>query len=365
MTDKSPQLKPYPSWSEHKMTDEEPPVIVSPFRVRADACGRLWILDSGIKDILENYTVVTPPKLLIYDLQNDELLRSYEFPNTTYKTDSFFASIAVEDDDCENTFAYSADIEKPGLVVYSWKTGMSWRIQHNFFHPDPTAGNFSIGGSSFQWTDGIFGLALSKPQGAENETTLYFHPFVSKDEFMVPTKFIKDPSASDNNANYHEFKRIGTRGENAQSNAEFLDKSTGVLFYTLPNLNAVACWKTSNKEYNLKSQGRIFMDAVLMQFPNDVKVDDKGRLWVISDRLQKFMYDRLDPNEVNFRIFTQTVMEVIAHTACDVKTKQLPDIINKLNEIITPTKVPPTKGAAGKLDVVLATFALVFVARLL
>lgn len=363
MTDKSPQLKPYPSWSAHQIADDVP-VIVSPFRVRADACGRLWVLDSGIDDILGNFTVVTPPKLLIYDLHDDNLLRSYEFKSDDYKSDSFFASIAVEDDDCENTFAYSADIEKPGLVVYSWKSGTSWRIQHNFFHPDPTAGNFSIGGTTFEWKDGLFGLALSKPQPVSNETVMYFHPFVSKDEFMVPTKFLKDPAHTENNANYHEFKQLGTRGEHAQSNAEFLDKNTGVLFYTLPNLNAVACWKTTTKEYNLKSQGRIFMDKVLMEFPNDVKVDDKGRLWVISDRLQKFMYSSLDPNEVNFRIFMQTVKNAIAHTACDVKTKPLPDIITKLNDIIKPT-VAPTKGSAGKVEAAIMMILVTVISRFL
>jgi len=365
MTDKSPQLKPYPSWSAHQMSDDEPPAIVSPFRVRADACGRLWVLDTGVAELLGNTTVLSRTKLLIYDLHTDDLLRSYEFPADQVKENSFFASIAVEDDDCEDAFAYSADLGKPGLVVYSWKSKTSWRIQHNFFHPDPTAGNFSIGGNNFEWDDGLFGLALSKPQGAENQTILYFHPFVSKDEFMVPTKFLKDQSATENNANYHEFKQLGTRGENAQSNAEFLDKNTGVLFYTLPNLNAVACWKTTLKEYNVKSQGRIFMDKVLMEFPNDVKVDDKGRLWVISDRLQKYMYDSLDSNEVNFRIFMQTVKEAIANTACDVKTKPLPDIITHLNDYIKPTTVATTKGSAGKLEATVMLFVLAIASRFL
>jgi hypothetical protein len=220
--------------------DDDVPAIISPFRVRADACGRLWVLDTGMVDLLGNMTILSRPKILIYDLHTDDLLRSYVFPADQVKENSFFASIAVEDDDCEDAYAYSADFGKPGLVVYSWKSKSSWRIQHNYFHPDPTAGNFSIGGINFNSDDGLFGIALSKPQGAENQTVLYFHPFVSKDEFMVPTKFLKDQSATENNANYHEFKQLGTRGENAQSNAEFLDKNTGVLFYTLPNLNAVA-----------------------------------------------------------------------------------------------------------------------------
>lgn len=348
----SPALKPYPSWSAHRMSADETPEIISPFRIRADNCGRLWVLDTGVENLVaeENATVLSPTRLLVYDLHNDNLLRSYKFPDDHIKPDSFFASIAVEDENCDDSFAYMADLGKPGLVIYSWRSQSSWRMTHNFFHPDPTAGNFSINNITFQWEDGIFGLALSKPQGPENHPILYFHPFVSMDEFQVSTKFLKNETLATSSEIYHEFKRIGSRGPNGQSSVEFLDKKTGVLFYTLPNLNAIACWKTTNKEYTVKSQGRIFMDPVLMEFPNDIKVDDQSRLWVLSDRLQKFIFSELDTNEVNFRILTETVQDAIDHTACDVKTKPLPDIINTLSDLIKPTKAPG-KSAADKTSI--------------
>jgi Major royal jelly protein len=343
------------------MSENEVPEIISPFRIRADACGRLWVLDTGVTDLLGNATVLSPTRLLIYDLHDDNLLRSYKFPESHIKEESFFASLAVEDNDCDNSFAYSADLGKPGLVVYSWKTDNSWRITHNFFHPDPTAGNFSINGVNFTWEDGLFGLALSKPQGVDNDTTLYFHPFVSKDEFSVSTKFLKNESFTSTNDNYYEYKRLGTRGDNAQSNAEFLDKNTGVLFYLLPNLNAVACWKVQ-KDYNVKSQGRIFMNSELMDFPNDVKVDENGRLWVISDRLQKFMYEELDTSEVNFRIFSALVKDAIDHTACDVKTKPLNKIIDNLSGIINKKVTQATvKNGSAQFT---ATVTLMFIAIL-
>lgn len=338
------------------MSENEVPEIISPFRIRADACGRLWVLDTGKENIIDevNTNNLAPTRLLIYDLHNDNLLRTFTFPNDQIKNESFFANIAVDDTDCDDSFAYNADLGKPGLVVYSWKSQSSWRLTHNFFNPDPLAGNFSINNITFQWNDGLFGLALSKPQPPENHSILYFHPFVSMDEFMVSTKFLKNETLATSNEIYHEFKQIGSRGPNAQSAAEFLDKETGVLFYTLPNLNAIACWKTTNKDYNVKSQGRIFMDKVLNEFPNDVKVDDQSRLWVLSDRLQKFIYSDLDFNEINFRILTETVKDAIEHTACDIKTKPLTDIITKLSDFIKPssTAAPPkNKNGAVHLQV--------------
>lgn len=343
---KSPLLKPYPSWAAHSMAADDKPEIVSPFRIRADRCGRLWVLDTGVSDLLGDTKVVSPPSLLVYDLHNDNLMRRYSFSKEQVKEDSFFASIAVEDDDCDDSYAYSADLGAPGLVVYSWKMQSSWRVKHHFFHPDPLAGNFSINNITFQWDDGLFGLALSSPQ-ADGFPTLYFHPFSSTMEFSVSTKILRNETAATSGDIYKDFKVLGSRGVKGQSNVEFLDRKTGVLFYALPNLNAVACWRTTNPAYTIKSQGRVYMNAEEMVFPNDVKVDDQSRLWVLSDRMHQFMYDTLDPQDINFRILTATVADAIDHTACDTKTKPLPDLINKLGDILSSTMMPPKSKSSG------------------
>lgn len=318
------------------------------------------MLDSGI----DGDRKLRNAKILIYDLHDDNLLRSHEFPSDQIKDETELANIAVEDDECRNAYAYIADMGKPGLIVYSFELEKSWRMTHNFFNPEPTAGNFSIKNIPFQWNYGLFGLALSK--SAESDSAkLYFHPYVSIDEFVVSTKFLKNETSAKSPEIYHNFKKIGTRGPNGQSNAQFLDKKTGVLFYTLPNLNAVACWRTTSKEYNVKSQGRIFMNETLMEFPSDVKVDDQSRLWVISNRYQKYLFSRFDTNEINFRVMTAPVAEAVDHTACDPKTKSLPELINKLNGIINTTKAPPmtTKSSAGRAIGATSTLLVLLLAR--
>lgn len=37
---------------------------------------------------------------------------------------------------------------------------------------------------------------------------------------------------------------------------------------------------------------------------------------MLSDRLPQFMYDRLDPNDYNFRILTGSLKEAVQGTAC-------------------------------------------------
>lgn len=355
----SPKLKPYPSWEAHRLprknVSTDPPEIVSPFRIRADQCGRLWVLDTGVEDLLGDTHAYKPSQLLVYDLHNDALLRRYQIPNDQIKGDSFFATIAVEDYVCEDAYAYLGDIGSPAMVVYSWQKQKSWRVKHHYFNIDPTAGEFNVSGIAFQWTDGLFGLALSAPQN-DGFSTLYFHPMVSTYEFSVNTKYLRDENLA--KSSFHEFKILGDRGPKSQSGVSFVDKNTGVLFYTLLNLNAIACWKTTNPSYTMTSQGRVFMSNETMVFPNDIKVDSKGNLWVLSDRLPTFMYKELDKNDINFRILTATVEDAIRGTACD---KML-----KVPQNLTPRPVRPnestrpeisSRSSAGKLTLHLTLFA--------
>ncbi|XP_072948953.1 protein yellow [Epargyreus clarus] len=322
---RSPKLIPYPSWAAHTRDGlDGKPEIVSPFRIRADRCGRLWVLDNGKIGNLETNTTKYPPAIIVYDLKTDILLRKYIFPDDQVKQDSGFANIAVEDMDCDKTYAYAADVGKAGIVVYSWEKNESWRITHHYFHPDPLACDFSVKGHNFSWTDAIFGIGLSAPN-PDNYSTLYFHPMASYNEFAVSTEYLRNQSVAENN--FEAFKLLGSRGPNAQSSPSFVDPKTGVLFYSLVNLNAVACWRTTNKEYNMKNQGRIYMDDTKMIYPTDIKVDYKENLWILSNRLPIWMYSKLNPNEVNFRVFYAPVLRAISHTACDITPRS--DILDK------------------------------------
>lgn len=48
--------------------------LVSVFRVRADRCNRLWVLDSGVMDSIETFNSVCPPKLMVFDMRTDRMV---------------------------------------------------------------------------------------------------------------------------------------------------------------------------------------------------------------------------------------------------------------------------------------------------
>lgn len=313
-TRESPPFTAYPSWEAHQFGNGGGiPELVSPFRLRVDRCSRLWVLDTGLVDIMGNPEQRVPPTLVIYDLNDDKLLRKFVIPSDQRTADSFFANIAVEDYNCDDAYGYLGDLGAPGLVVYSWKLDKSWLVKHHFFHPDPKGGSFNVSGVLFVWTDGIFGMALEPTQ--DGYSTLYFHPLSSTMEFSVSTKLLRDPERVNTPESFHEFQPIGSRGSNGQSSVSFIDPKTGVMFYALTNFNAIACWRP-NKMFNLREQGVVYADNVTMIFPNDLKVDRNGNIWILSDRLHIFMYSHLDPNDYNYRILFGSTEDLIVDTVC-------------------------------------------------
>lgn len=58
-----------------------------------DECDRLWVVDSGVTDILGMPAKVKSPSVLVFDLKNDVLIRQFEIPEEQIKPDSFFVNI--------------------------------------------------------------------------------------------------------------------------------------------------------------------------------------------------------------------------------------------------------------------------------
>lgn len=304
--------------------------------MRADRCQRLWVLDTGaVEHLAERPQRLRPTaQLLVYDLNNDNLLRRFELPAAQTKEDSFFANIAVEvrgsadasssSFDCADAHAYLADLGAPGVVVYSWRADESWRVHNHYFSPAPLAGAFDVAGRQFQWDDGVFGVALSQGDDSdESQRRLYFHALSSTDEFSVSTSWLRNrTTATDAQAALagKAYSHHGTRGERGQAGATFWWQ--GVLFYTQPNRNALTCWRpraSSAADARLQPAelGVVLQSDETMVFPNDVKVDAAGELWVLTDNLQEFAYGELRADRVNYRVLRGQTSEAIRGTVCE------------------------------------------------
>lgn len=343
--EKSPKLRPYPSWEANTLPIDVQPqasktpsggrldaekatavetelkdnsTIISTFRMQVDACDRLWVLDTGLADILGNPKQITPNAIVIFDLNTDKLIRRFQIPKQQVKEDSFFANIIVDSEraDCADAFAYIPDLGAYGVIVYSLRNDHSYRVKHNFFHFDPLHGDFNVGGVNFQWTDGVFGMAVG-PMNPDHTKDIYFHALASTKEFKVSNRVLQNETHVTSPAAYYDFHLVGDRGMNGQSTAEVYDKETGVVFYTQVNKDAIACWNVK-RPYTPDSQGLIESDSHTLVFPNDLKIDLEGTLWVLSDRMPTYLYKELDPAAVNYRILMGKNRDLIRGTPCEM-----------------------------------------------
>lgn len=314
----SPELIPYPDWTSN--TPENCPVgLNTVYRIKADQCGRLWVLDTGTIGIGNTTRNVCPYSLNVFDLHSNTRIRRYELRPEDTNADTFIANIAIDiGRDCDDTFAYMSDELGYGLIAYSWMENKSWRFEHSFFFPDPLRGDFNVAGLNFQWgEEGIFGLALS-PIGNDGFRTLYFSPLASYREFKVSTRVLRYEANTE--TSFHDFTYLPERGLDSHTTARVMD-DTGVMLYNLIGQNSVGCWHES-LPYAPENHAIVDRDDVGLVFPSDVKIDENRNVWVMSDRMPVFLITELDYNDVNFRIYMAPLDMLIAGTVCDVDLRK-------------------------------------------
>lgn len=247
-------------------------------------------------------------------MNTDQRIRRYVFRPEDIVSTTFIANIALDEgSSCEDTFAYFSDELGYGLIAYSWQQNKSWRFSHGFFMPDPLVGDFNIAGLNFQWSsEGIFGITTS-PIGPDGYRTLYFSPLTSNTEFAVSTRILRDERKV--TGSYRDFYVVGPRGANTHTTAKVMD-TTGVQLFSLIDQNAIGCWNSAlpHRPQNIALADK---DDVGLIFSSDVKIDEIRNVWVMSDRMPVFLESDLDYSDINFRIYTAPLKQLLAGTVCE------------------------------------------------
>lgn len=328
-------LRPYPSWQSHRtLNANDTPDIVSAFHIKVDRCHRLWVLDTGIEGQLndDQHLVrrLAPVRLSIFDLHTDNLIRQISLAAQNSDSSIFF-NIAVDDNDCDKSFAYIAKAgTPPSLTVYAYDTNESWQVKHNFFNIDPLAGNFNVSNTNYRTTEGIYGLALSEPR-SNGYPDLYFHALTSLNEFNVSTSILRNRNVAESSTPfYKDFKMVGSRGVNGQAGTSVYDGRNDVIFYTLPNQNSIGCWRTTNEKYSIDD---VIAAPGKIAYPIDLQIDSKDRLWILSNNLQMILNGiELELNENNFHVYTMASKEAIRNTDCEPDF--IENVVNKFNKAV-------------------------------
>lgn len=179
----SPALEPYPSWAAHtSTTNPDCSRLLSVYRMAIDECGRLFVIDSGIINALTNLQQLCPPKIVAFDLATDKQVLSYQFPADQVLQGSLHTNIVVDvrNGECNRAFVYVMDVWRNGIVVFDMEQSTSWRTTNHFYNPNPFDSDYNYQGINFQWTDGVFGSALSPLNKPTGDRVLFYHPMSSR-----------------------------------------------------------------------------------------------------------------------------------------------------------------------------------------
>jgi Major royal jelly protein len=132
----------------------------------------------------------------------------------------------------------------------------------------------------------------------------------------VNNKVLQNETRALSAESYFDYSLVGDRGNSSQATAEHFDEQTGVIFFTQVNRDGVTCWNT-RKPLTPETCTVVDSDQSTLIFPNDLKVDSNGTLWVISDKMPIFLYGELDHDVVNYRVFRGNTKTLIEGTPCD------------------------------------------------
>ncbi|CAG9863668.1 unnamed protein product [Phyllotreta striolata] len=290
----SPILQAYPDWSMHGAAtgNYNCSGLISVYRIRTDSCNRLWVLDSGTVNTLEDFTVVCPPKLLIFDIKTDQIVRTVVFPKEVVRPVSVFTNLIIDESlqgKCDSAFVYISDTVAGGIVVYDGATDRTWRFSDPSMFPNPDHATISIVGERFTLMDGVIGLAHS-PQLA----TLFYQPVASDRIFSVPTSALtKGPPAE-----FEEFPvRVAGR-KSSQGLPLAMNERENVLYFSPFSETSLASWNVLTNEQEILAS-----DPSVLQFVAEIRwKSEDGSVYLLVTRFHKFFRRTVSQNEVNLRI---------------------------------------------------------------
>uniref|UniRef100_A0A240PJW5 Uncharacterized protein n=1 Tax=Anopheles atroparvus TaxID=41427 RepID=A0A240PJW5_ANOAO len=320
--DRSPPLTAYPTYPINELRPQyeaDLRRLVSVYRTKVDACGRLWFVDTGMLEYPDNRRQVQRPQLWIVDLERDQLVRRFTIPASIVVEGVGMASVTVdvERDDCDGAFAYVPDLVANAIYVYSMRADEMWAFRnHSSFAHDPARAEFNVAGQRFRWDDGVFSVAVGQWDSEVGSRLIFYHPMVSTTEFGTYASVLQSKAVALGGNFEGLFETLGERGPATQSTMHHYDAGTGVVFYAEVNRNAIGCWNTK-QVYGADNHAVVHLDNRELIYPTDLTADPDGTLWVLTNNLPIWIYSRLNESDFNFRVWRQDPAVAIRGTKCD------------------------------------------------
>uniref|UniRef100_A0A6V7K5K3 Uncharacterized protein n=1 Tax=Bracon brevicornis TaxID=1563983 RepID=A0A6V7K5K3_9HYME len=297
--DREPKLKAYPNWQSQEVGNCQAFQFVQSMEI--DPYGRMWVLDSGRTETLADEPIPRcPPRLVILDIEDGgKVLRVHEFPeHVTPRKVSYLNDLVL--DSTGTGYAYISDTSEkdPGLIVYSLKDNLSWKIRHPSMEEDKDARKIVSSGATVEVDFPVDGIALSGLDEADR--LVYYCPLAAYDLYALPTSVLKQ-NVTDVD---EHVQRLGRKSSQTDG---MIMTADGRLYFGLVAEEAVAVWDVSQETLVSAGEEIATQNHQTMLWPDTFALDEEGYMFFVANSLQNFIEDEIDSNKYNFRVFKTDV----------------------------------------------------------
>ncbi|XP_011880237.1 PREDICTED: major royal jelly protein 1-like [Vollenhovia emeryi] len=309
-----PLLRPYPDWSWYRNTTECNGLAGGVYQIDIK-CNHLFVVDDGTSG--EDH--LCSPRLLIFDLSTDKLVKRVFIPNKIAhnKVDyGLLASVIVYAPDCsnvkDNAVVFMGDVEGAGIVVYNARTSKMCRVESDFMKA--TDIHMVIDDLSIPFNDTIFGLTII----GEN---LYYAALAGNKIYKIEYPKLVQCSQKDMDKANQQTQLVAALKKPTAT----LASDRCAIFFNDITKTAIMC-ADATKAIDSKNTASLVYDPKLQRFSSGMKIR-QGELLMLSNKyyihvsdyfgLVQPPYQRLlNLDEINFSVFSIPISEIEKNTNC-------------------------------------------------
>ncbi|KAK6986156.1 protein yellow [Biomphalaria glabrata] len=283
------KLEPYPSWAEQKVGDCNALQYVQSMEVDTNT-GLMYVIDTGRVGIRGNETTSTrcPAKIVVFNLETDQKVSSYELPESFVSSDNFLNDIVLQYVNGKVKYAYMSDVIEGRLHVFDFDTLMGRNFEDQSMKPEPNNGTvIRVNGVDYNYRAGLDGIAMSY-----DFKYIYYCPLGGYNVYQLPT-------ASLTSAETPKPRLLGRKISQSDGLTYGIDR----LYYGALGLNAVYFWSLGHAmrvqglpgdKVVMEQQSEVVRGDMDKQWPDTFAWDDQGYLYFVSNRLHLFNSNTMD-----------------------------------------------------------------------
>ncbi|XP_018396173.1 PREDICTED: major royal jelly protein 1-like [Cyphomyrmex costatus] len=294
-----PLLRPYPDWSWHN-NNSMCNGIINVYKLHIQ-CNHIFVMDNGQSRETEQ---ICDPKLLVFDLKNDMLVKTIYIPPNIANNKTGFGLLIdplvyVPNKECtrflDEMIVFVADSIGFGLVVYDSSTERMCRVESDYMKP--TDANFVIDDQNVTYVRGINSLTIICDE-------LYYAPVAGNEIYKIKIKTLLEcPSREKANKQTKLIKELSSQTTDISSKEHYI-------FYNDVRTNSIlgtnSCAKSNNNTIVLAQD-----DEKLQVIGSMEIISYWDQLIGLSIRFQKYATDTYNLSDINFRYFEMDLAAIL------------------------------------------------------